>query len=319
MFKPGNDDGGGRAKSASSHWFDGGQLRLWGEVNRIDGSCSITFPHAHYTNEEETGRLLFFFMPPNCIVDIQNTIMKLLNLNHPNGFGLGLEEVTEPAFAEFAQTQTVLSRHMWRSAKFLMEKLGYVPYVFFKQDELDIPAIEKMLKHPELLKVVHDWIENNNKNQLPSLIEAKKVFEKIQQPPKHSDVLYRGFQTSSGQQTHGLDRQALHDMNVGDTFTDTPGRAVSFSSNKEVARSYGNIIVTVNYAEEQKRMFHITNEVLVAAFMNADGDTEVKDTLKDEKLFSYFESIFLPDEKPLEFMLHEKADNVNVANNNYQR
>ncbi len=258
-------------------------------------------------------------MPPNCIANIQDTTMKLLNLNSLNGFGLGLEELTEPTFAEFTQTKTVLSRHMWRSAKFLMEKLGYVPYVFFKQCELDIPAIEEMLKHPELLKVIHDWIENNNKGQLPSLIEAKKVFEKIQKPPKHSDVLYRGFQTSSGQQTHGLDRAALFDMSVGEKFTDTPGRAVSFSSNKEVARAYGNIIVTVNYAEEQKRMFHITNEVLVAAFMNADGDTEVVDTLKDEKLFSYFESIFLPDEKPLEFTLLEKADNVNVVSSNYHR
>ena len=245
--------------------------------------------------------------------------MKFLNLNNPHSFGLGLEEVTEPAFAEFTQTKTVLTRHMWRAAKFLMKKLGYMPYVFFKQGELDVAVVEEMLKHPELLVVVHDWVENNNKSQLPSLIEAKKVFEKIQKPPQHSDVLYRGFQTSSGQQTHGLDRAAIFDMSVGEKFEDTPGRAVSFSSNKEVARAYGNIIVTVNYAEEQKRMFHITNEVLVAAFMNADGNTEVEDTLKNEKLFSYFESIFLPDGKPLEFALLEKADNANVVNSNYHR
>ena len=248
-----------------------------------------------------------------------NATMKVLDLNNPKGFGLGLEELTEPAFAEFAQTQTVLTRHMWRAAKFLMEKLGYMPYVFFQHGELDVPAVEEMLKHPELLKVVHDWIENNNKGQLDSLIEAKKVFEKIQQPPKHSDVLYRGFQTSSGQQTHGLDRQTLHDMSSGDSFTDTPARAVSFSSNKEVARAYGNIIVTVDYAKERERMFHITNEVLVATFMNADGHDQVEDTLKNEKLFSYFESIFLPDEKPLEFTLLEKADNANVANSNHHR
>ena len=268
----------------------------------------VPLPTLTIGNEEEAMSSSSFFMPRLFYSQIfkNNITMKFLNLNNPIGFGLGLEEVTEPAFAEFAQTQTVLTRHMWRAAKFLMEKLGYMPYVFFKQGELDIAAVEGMLEHPELLSVVHDWIENNNKGHLDKLIEAKKVFEKIQQPPKHSDVLYRGFQTSSGQQTHGLDRQALYDMSVGDSFTDTPGRAVSFSSNKEVARAYGNIVVTVDYAKEQQRMFHITNEVLVATFMNADGHDQVEDTLKNEKLFSYFESIFLPDENPLEFTLLEK-------------
>ena len=233
--------------------------------------------------------------------------LKILNLNNSNSFGLGLEELTEPAFAEFAQTKTVLSRHMWRAAKFLSDKLGYMPYVFFQQGDLDSAVVEEMLKHPELLSVIHDWIENNNKSQLPELIKAKKVFEGIQKPPKHSTVLYRGFQTSSGQQTHGLDRKAIFDMPIDEKFTDTPARAVSFSSNKEVARAYGNIIVTTNYAKEQDRMLHITNEMLVATFMRADDMTEIEDMMKNVKLFSYFESIFLPDEKPLEFTLLEKS------------
>jgi hypothetical protein len=233
--------------------------------------------------------------------------MKLLDLDNRTGFGLGLEELTEPAFAEFAQADTVLTRHMWRAAKFLSDKLGYMPYVFFQQGSLNTDVVEGLLEHPKLLNTIHDWIENNNKGLLPELIEAKKVFEGIQKPPKCSNVLYRGFQTSSGQQTHGLDRMAIFDMLVGEKFSDTPARAVSFSSDKEVAHAYGNIIVTTSYAKEQSRMLHITNEVLLATFMNADGLTEMDDKLRNVRMFSYFESIFLPDGNPLEFTLLEKS------------
>lgn len=262
--------------------------------------------------------------------------MKILDLENPQNFGLGLERETK--FEEFIKTKTFIARWLWRSAEFLVNKIGYMPYVFFEKEDLDQKAIEKLQQHPELLDVIYQWIENNDKSLLDDLKKAKKVFEHIQQPKRRDKFLYRGFGISSGQIVHGLDRPTLFDMDIGDKFEDTPNKPVSFSAYEEVAKAYGNIIVTVDYASVNKRMLHITNEVLIATAMMVDRRNGLDEKAINQayginghyfsaiglsasqgRYFSYFESVFLPDDKPLEFTLFKKADNANVTNSNYHR
>lgn len=246
--------------------------------------------------------------------------MNIIDLENPQGFGLGLEKETK--FEEFVKTKTFIARWLWRSAEFLVNKLGYMPYVFFEKENLDRKVIDQLLQHPDLLDVIYQWVENNDKSLIDDLKKAKKVFERIQQPKRRSKVLYRGFGISSGQMVHGLDRPTLFDMKVGEKFEDTPSKPVSFSAFEEVAKAYGNIIVTVDYAREDKRMLHITNEILIATAMMVDRRNGLPENLIEQaygingnyfaasgltgRFFSYFESIFLPDGKPLEFTVFEK-------------
>lgn len=246
--------------------------------------------------------------------------MKIIDLGNTANFGLGLERETK--FEEFVKTKTFIARWLWRSAEFLVNKLGYMPYVFFEKEDLDRKVIDQLLQHPELLDVIYQWVENNDKSLIDDLKQAKKVFERIQQPKRRDKLLYRGFSISSGQMVHGLDRPKLFDMDIGEEFVDTPRKPVSFSAYEEVAKAYGNIIVTVDYAAEYKRMLHITNEVLIATAMMVDRRNGLPENMIEQaygingnyfatsgltgRFFSYFESIFLPDGKPLEFTVRVK-------------
>lgn len=231
--------------------------------------------------------------------------MNIIDLDSPH-FGLGLER--ETSFDSFVKNKTFFQRFLWRTAEFLINRIGYMPYVFFEKDDVDERVVQKMLEHPELLTAVAEWIENADHKQIDNLRKAKNIFEKFQKPVKRDSVLYRGFKVSSGQQTHGLDRRELYQMAIGESFEDTPKKAVSFSAYQEITKAYGNVILTVDWNKEQKRMFHISNEVMVAMGMCMDGETDIGRQLdkSNGRLFSYFESVFLPDGKPLEFTLLKK-------------
>lgn len=229
--------------------------------------------------------------------------LKIIDLNSPH-FGLGLER--EDTFDNFVKEKPLLRRFLWRSLEVLVNRIGYMPYVYFEREDVDEEVIQKLLKYPKHLNAVLIWISEIDQEQLPMLREAKKIFDSIHKAKRRDSKLYRGLNLAFYEKLHGVDKR-LFSMRVGETFRVIPDRLISFSSYNEVTKAYGSIVVTVDYAREEKRMLHITNEVLVAALMcDPDFPTTIDEVFKSGRMFSYFESVFLPDGKPLEFTLLRK-------------
>lgn len=232
--------------------------------------------------------------------------MKVLDLYDPlgqSGLSLGLEK--EGTFEDLLKQKTFFGRIGLRFVKHLVGRVGYAPEVYFEKEDVDRDAVHALLAYPDLLEAVAKWIENNDYSQLPKLREAKKTFDRIHHPKKRGNQLFRGFDLDTGQQHHGL-KDKINDLKPGQKFQDVPQKLTSFSSYSETTKTYGKIMVSIDYAKEDKRLFHITNEVMVAYFMNEDGAKNFNEWFTGERIFSYFESVFLPDGKPLEFTLVHK-------------
>lgn len=229
----------------------------------------------------------------------------MINLDDPSGqFGLGLEK--EATFKEMVKNASFFGKIGWGAVRFLVKRIGYMPEVYFEKEDVDEDVVKKLLKHPELLRAVQKWIEDTDYKLVPELKKAKKVFEAIHRPKKRGNILYRGFRMDIGQQTHGLGEK-LKEMKEGDKFTDTPEKLTSFSSYKETTHTFGNVIVSIDYGKEDHRLFHITNEIMVAYMMLDEAGDDIDAVFpKTGKVFGYFESVLIPDGKPLEMTLVAK-------------
>jgi hypothetical protein len=228
----------------------------------------------------------------------------MIDLDDEQSFGLGLER--EDTFNNFLKEKSLYRRFLWRGLEFLVNRIGYMPYAYFEREDVDEEIVQKLLKHERHLNAICKWIEDIDQEQLPMLREAKKLFEAIQKPKKRDNRLYRGLNLSFYEKLQGAEK-SLYSMRIGETFAATPDKAMSFSSFSDVSKAYGNVIVTVNYDRESKRMLHITNEVMVAMNMSdPEAPQTIDEVFAPGRRFSYFESVFLPDGKPLEFTLLKK-------------
>jgi hypothetical protein len=189
----------------------------------------------------------------------------------------------------------------------LVSLFGYVPDLAFQKEDVDMHVVQQILQHKELLQAVSDWISDTNYELLPKLHEAKKVFEAIQRPKPHP-ILYRGFKINPGQQNSGI-AERYKQMKPGDKWQHTPDKPMSFSWHQGTTRAYGDIIVSANYNALAKRCLHITNEMVAALFhLDLDGNIDPNYEMKAEAyIFTYAESVFLPDGKPIEFTLVSKG------------
>jgi hypothetical protein len=232
--------------------------------------------------------------------------LKVIDLYDPLGhYGLNPALEKEGTFEELLKQKTFFGRIGLRFVKHLVNHIGYMPSIYFEKEDVDRDVVHALLAYPDLLIAVAKWIENNDYSQMPQLREAKKVFDRIHHPKKRGNQLYRGFNLDTGQQHHGL-KGKLDELKPGEKFKDIPEKLTSFSSYSETTKAYGTVMVSVDYAKEDKRMFHITNEVMVAYFMNEDGAKDFDKWFTGDRIFSYFESVFIPDGKPLEFTLVHK-------------
>jgi hypothetical protein len=189
----------------------------------------------------------------------------------------------------------------------LIGLFGYLPDLAFQKEDVDMKVVEQMLKYPKLLRAVENWISDTDYKLLPQLQEAKRVFESIQRPKQHP-ILYRGFKINTGQQNSGI-AQRYKKMQPGEKWNFTPDQPMSFSWHQGTTRAYGNIIVSAN-GNLAKRCLNITNEV-IAAMLHIDlvDDKVDEDFQMNEQMhyFTYAESVFLPDGKPIEFTLVAKG------------
>lgn len=189
----------------------------------------------------------------------------------------------------------------------LVSLFGYMPDLAFQKEDVDMKAVEQMLRHKDLLHAVSEWIADTDYKLLPKLHEAKKVFEAIKKPKGHP-ILYRGFKINPGQQNTGI-AERYKQMKPGEKWPFTPENPMSFSWHQGTCRAYGDIIVSANYGALANRCLHITNEMVAAMFhLDFNGDIDPNYEMKAEAyIFTYAESVFLPDGKPIEFTLVSKG------------
>jgi hypothetical protein len=222
---------------------------------------------------------------------------------------LVLEELPQVALEKEATLDEVYKKSGWmKKIGFkLVSLFGYMPDLAFQKEDVDMAAVEKMLQHKELLNVVSEWISDTNYELVPKLHEAKKVFEAIKRPQAHP-ILYRGFKINPGQQNSGI-AERYKEMKPGDKWQFTPDKPMSFSWHQGTTRAYGDIIVSANYGALQRRCLHITNEMVAALFhLDFEGNLDPAYEMKAEAyIFTYAESVFLPDGKPIEFTLVSKG------------
>lgn len=231
-------------------------------------------------------------------------ILKIDGYNPTNSLRVALEK--EDSFSNDIKSKSFVERFTQKALRYLIKKLGAaVPVMYFEYEDIDPKVVQQLLAHPELLEAVIKWIEEIDYSVLPKLVEAKKVFERIQRPKRRDSKLYRSFDLNSGQQTLGLDKENKN-VKVGERFNFLPDRPLSFSAHHATTSTYGKNIVSIDYSKEDKRIFHITNEIFVAAIMHAEKFDKVEDAFVNGKMYSYFESVFLPDGKSLEFTLMSK-------------
>jgi hypothetical protein len=224
----------------------------------------------------------------------------------PLAFPFALEEL---ALEKEATFDDVYKNSNWKKKILfkLISLFGYLPDLAFQKEDLDMHVVEQLTKHVELLKAVESWISDTDYSLLPKLVEAKKVFEAIQRPKTHP-VLYRGFKINAGQQNSGV-KERYKKMQLGEKWEFTPDKPLSFSWHQGTTRAYGNIIVSAN-GHLAQRCLNITHEVVAAMLHTDPWDNKVDEDFKlDEQAhyFTYAESVFLPDGKPIEFTLVSKG------------
>jgi hypothetical protein len=196
----------------------------------------------------------------------------------------------EVAYDETYQSKGTFGKMlMW-----LAGRAKYFPQVTFQKEDIDEHAVREMIKHSELLGAVERWITHTDPAMVPQLREAKRVFEAIQ-TPKPRNMLYRGFPSSNRGPEEGFKT-----LSIGEKFSYIPEKPLSFTFNQGTSEDFGDLIVGVKYAHEESRMFHITNEIVIAYLVRHMKDFELHDTA-DFPTFG--ESVFLPDGKPLEMTL----------------
>lgn len=216
------------------------------------------------------------------------------NTSLPTQLNLEKEASFDEVYKESKWKKKILMR--------LIKLFGYTPQLAFQKEDVNLEIVDEMLKHPELLKAVDQWISETDYGLLDKLKEAKEVFEKIQ-PPANHQALYRGFTINVGQQNSGL-TEHYKKSQPGFKWSYVPEKPMSFSWHKGTTTVYGNIIVSAGYQKIASRCLHITHEMIMAMFKMDDENWDPEENFY---MFTYAESVFLPDGKPIEFTLVSKG------------
>ncbi len=191
--------------------------------------------------------------------------------------------------------------------RLLVKALGlfvYIPELTFDKEDVDMKIVNRMLRHPELLKVIDDWISVPDQNLLPKLQEAMRVFGPMQKKTNHGK-LFRGFNPKSvDQDTMGLQRRGWMgpkpaDFRVGDKFSYVTQRALSFTHHEGTASVFGGVVISIDQNRYRNQLLEICPE-LCYAIGEADPDYAGADV---PYYVTYGELILLPNKKPVEFQV----------------
>lgn len=210
--------------------------------------------------------------------------------------------------------ETSLEKIMLRSERgdglgkrLLIRALGliaYIPELTFDKEDVDMKIVERMLRYPELLTAIDDWITVPDQDLLPKLREAMRVFGPMQKKTNHGK-LYRGFNPKSvDQDTMGLQRRGWlgpkpAEFRVGDKFSYVTQRALSFTHHQGTASVFGGVVISIDQNRYRGQLLEIGPE-LCYAIMAADTNY---DESHPPYYVTYGELVLLPNNRPVEFQV----------------
>jgi hypothetical protein len=154
---------------------------------------------------------------------------------------------------------------------------------------LDNISQEKILhlkKYPRLLDALDQWVMFADRRLIPEMRELGHVVQKLYDLP---DVLhlYRGFRLGSFQDSLGISE----DAHIGQvTHYKTDERSLSFSTDEEIAKAFGNVVVSTDVRSNNAEYLYITDELVVI----------IHELRKLEQIKTQCEVILLP---PMELAL----------------
>lgn len=186
--------------------------------------------------------------------------------------------------------------------------VAYLPELTYEEEDVDFEIVEEMLRHPELLEAIDEWIFEPRQELLPELKKAKRTFAPWQKKIRYNK-LYRGFNPKSLEQdTMGLQRKGWFgpkpaDFKVGDKFSYVTERILSFTHHEGTASVFGGVVVSIDPRKYQTDLFEIDLNVCHAIAM-ADGKYSQR---KLPFYTTYGELILFPGKRPIEF----KVESIN--------
>ncbi len=118
-----------------------------------------------------------------------------------------------------------------------VEIKGSVPV---SDKDIDPVVMRELRKYPQLLESLDKWILFSERHLIRDMQALAAIVRKLK-PLPDTQVLYRGFGNWSGQETMGFKTSQVKVGDEGEVrATD---RAISFSTNVNIARSFGKILV----------------------------------------------------------------------------
>lgn len=144
-----------------------------------------------------------------------------------------------------------------------------------KQNEVDMRIVNELLKHPEALEQLYEWIILPDHEKFKEVLVQLKVINRIQKPAVPMDI-WRGIDPSSGyQDTMGFKKEGVlwfGKLNhaVGDNVKLEIKKPLSFATRKDVAAEYGTTIVECKFSDVRDRAFVFTKELYYAIALKMD-------------------------------------------------
>lgn len=192
--------------------------------------------------------------------------------------------------------------------KLLIGAIGlfaYIPEHTYDKEDVDQAIVAKYLKHPDILKLIDDWVLEPKQEYVEKLIAANRVIRSIQ-PVGNYPKLYRGFSpTNTDQERLGLNVKTWwggekgKKAQPGAKFKAASERALSFTHHKATASKFGNYVVSIDPNHYRDHLLDISYELCYAIMQN---DPATKDR-KFPYYVSYGELILLPTGKEIEFTI----------------
>lgn len=145
----------------------------------------------------------------------------------------------------------------------LIELFGWSP---MDESKLDHKKIEKLLKYPDLLNALDEWIIFPDRNLLPKLKQLSQIVDRLYNFNYQNSKIYRGFSKNNNYQDkmdlidkHFLFNSLKKDVKPGYEFRYKVTNPISFTTNVNIAKDFGSIVVESNLPKHNKLV--ITNEL----------------------------------------------------------
>lgn len=195
--------------------------------------------------------------------------------------------------------------------RILIRALGlvaYIPELTYNLDDVDRRVVDRMIRFPDLLKAIDQWVLMPDQELVPILREAARVFTPMQRKHNHAKI-YRGFNPkSTDQDTMGLQRQGWFgprpaDFRVGDKFSYVTERALSFTHHEGTASVFGGVVVSIDPKRYQGNLLNIDFDLSHAISLADDSDYEKREL---PYYVTYGEFVLLPNKRPVDFRVESR-------------